>query len=155
MILCDASGTGPLVSTHNFADLRRLNFGLRALSEPLGVDAICAEIARYDAADAREVSRRLRAVGGTDVGIDRLVEVYERVIAEWRDHPRDAAQSEQQAVAAYLRDLAPRLSWDQSPRAILYAWVRRLYFGFQRVPLLRRLLPGRQAAQRWQERLRS
>ena len=155
VILCDASGIGPLVSTHNFADLRRHNFGLRALREPLGVEAICTEIARYDAADAGEVSQRLRAVASADVGIDRLVEVYERVMAEWRDHPRDATHSEQQAVAAYLRELAPRLSWNQSPRAILYAWVRRLYFGLQRVPLLRRLLPGRQAAQRWQERLRS
>ena len=69
--------------------------------------------------------------------------------------PRENASSEQQAVAAYLRELAPRLSWPQSPRAILYASARRLYFGVQRVPLLRTILPDRQSAQRWQERLRS
>ena len=98
VILCDASGIGPLVSTHNFADLRRLNFGLRALREPLGIESLGVEIARYDAADAGEVSRQLREVGSAEVGIDRLVEVYERVMAEWRDHPRHDADSEQQVV---------------------------------------------------------
>ena len=42
--------------------LRRLNFGIRALSEKIDPDLLLRQIERYDAADAAEVSRRFRAV---------------------------------------------------------------------------------------------
>jgi hypothetical protein len=155
VVLCDASGVGPLVSTHNFDDLRRINFGLRALREPLGAEALGAQIARYDAADAAAVSRRVRETAGLDAAVDRLIDLYERVVAEQRDHPQGSADAELRAASAYLRQLAPRLAWTQSPRAVAYAWARSLYFQVQTLPVLRRLLPGRMAAQRLQTRMRS
>lgn len=155
VILCDASGVGPLVTTHNLADLRRINFGLRALRGPLGVESLRAEIVRYDAADAAAVSRLVRASAGLDTAVDRLIEVYERVMAESHESARGSADAELQAASAYLRQLAPRLSWTQSPRALTYAWARSLYFRAQSLPVLRRLLPGRMAAQRLQARMRS
>src|SRR5678816_1337501 len=59
VILCDASGLGPMVSMGNLEQLRPLNFGIRTLREPLRVDLIAREISLYDPADATEVSKVL------------------------------------------------------------------------------------------------
>ena len=96
-----------MVTTANFATLRRLNFGMRALSEAPMVEGIGRELARYDAADAAAVSRQVRAIAGDELLLDRLLAVYAEVLAEPARDP-DLA-SEQQAAAAYLRLLSPRL----------------------------------------------
>jgi hypothetical protein len=152
VVLCDASGLGPLVTSAAFDDLHRLNFGLRTLSRTLTADAIDAELARYDAADARAVHERLRGVADLDHAVDRLVEVYEAVIASAASDPADDA-ADMRAAAAYLGALGPRLAWTQSTRALLYQVVRRAYFRGLRLPLLGPLLPSRVTAQRMQRRL--
>ena len=60
VVLCDAAGCGPLVTTVEFERLRRQNFGVRTLQEPTHADTLAREIARYDPHDAAEVSRRVR-----------------------------------------------------------------------------------------------
>src|SRR5688500_13697112 len=47
VILCDARGCGPLVTTGELEKLRQQNFGVRALTEPAGSDLLLREIARY------------------------------------------------------------------------------------------------------------
>ncbi|BCS30939.1 hypothetical protein TBR22_A01400 [Luteitalea sp. TBR-22] len=153
VILCDASGAGPMVTTTNIADLHRVNFGLRALSSPLSPAVLAQELARYDAGDAARVSAHVRAVASMDDAVDRLVEVYEQA---WHDQAASPAPADDdlRAAAAYLTSLGPRLSWTQSTRAITYQMLRRAYFRLQRVPVARRLLAGRRGAQRLQRRLR-
>lgn len=152
VVLCDASGLGPLVTAAAFDDLHRMNFGLRTLSRPLAADGIAAELARYDAIDAAAVRDRLRAVADLDDAVDGLIEVYEAAIASVSaTPPGDAA--DMRAAAAYLRELGPRLQWTQSSRALLYQILRRGYFQGLRLPLFGRLLPSRLAAQRLQRRL--
>jgi hypothetical protein len=152
VVLCDASGLGPLVTTAAFDDLHRMNFGLRTLSRPLTAEGIVAELARYDAADASAVRDRLRAVADLDHAVDGLIDVYEAAIASAAAAPADDA-ADMRAAAAYLRDIGPRLQWTQSTRALLYQILRRGYFRGLRLPLLGRLLPSRLAAQRLQRRL--
>ncbi|MEA2602786.1 MAG: hypothetical protein QOF89_3778 [Acidobacteriota bacterium] len=112
VVLCDASGVGPLVTTGSFDRLRPLNFGIRTLREPVEPDVLAREIRRYDPADAAEVSRRLRSVAGIDGAADQLVALYQRVIAEHRGHHQendpDSAGEEGRATAAYLRWLDAR-----------------------------------------------
>src|SRR5439155_22994865 len=64
VVLCDAAGAGPMVTTAALDRVRALNFGVRTLREPLAPEVIAREIARYDAADAARVSRRIRAEAG-------------------------------------------------------------------------------------------
>jgi glycosyltransferase involved in cell wall biosynthesis len=109
VILCDAAGAGPLVTTENMARLRPLNFGMRALCEPLNVEVISRAIARYDPTDAANVSRFIRAGAGRDSTIDELLSLYHEVIDEHRQMPPQDSAEEQHAVAAYLRELKPRL----------------------------------------------
>lgn len=82
VILASSEGVGPLVSPSNFDDLRRMNFGFRTLTEPLTAAALAAQIARYDAAAALQVSGRVRAEAGLDALVDAYVALYHEVLNE-------------------------------------------------------------------------
>lgn len=77
VILCDFPGSGPLVTTSELENLRRLNFGIRTLREKLDPEVLLREIARYNAKDATEVSRRIRA--RLPIDRDRLVRNQYRI----------------------------------------------------------------------------
>jgi len=109
VVLCDAAGAGPMVSTANLDRLRPLNFGARTLGEPATPEVLAREIARYDPVDAAAVSRRVREGAGADALVDELVALYRAVIAEHRAGPPDDPAEEQRAAAAYLQWLGPRL----------------------------------------------
>lgn len=106
VVLCDAIGTGPMVTSANFDALRACNFGIRALRGPLTADALAAEVRRYDAADATAVSRRVRAEAGRDAAVDEIVVLYREVLAEHAAQPAPYPDAERAAAARYLRWLA-------------------------------------------------
>jgi len=82
VILCDAAGAGPMVTTGELDRLRSLNFGRHTLSEPVHPDVIGWEIARYDPKDAAEVSRRVRATAGREATVCEIALLYQEVLAE-------------------------------------------------------------------------
>jgi hypothetical protein len=112
VVLCDYRGLGQMVTSAELDALRRLNLGLRTLHRPLVPELILREIQRYDARDAAAGWRRGPGGAGREAGLDRLVALYEEVIAEHeREGPADPAE-ESRAAAVYLRDWAgwtPRL----------------------------------------------
>lgn len=117
VVLCGTSGVGPLVTAPELPQLRLLSFGRRAWREPFNPDDLAAEIARYDAADAAEVSRQVRAAAGLDILLAELIDLYEEMIAEQRAAPRPALNEELAAAAMYVdewshqwRDLLHRVS---------------------------------------------
>ncbi len=148
VVLCDVAGTGPMVTTENFAALRRMNFGMRTLRNAATVDALSAEIARYDAADAMDVARQVRALAGQDVLVDQLLGIYGDVLAEPKETDLDAGH---RAAAAYLRTLSPKLY----ERELLQMAFKQLL----RVPLAGRMIrrrAGREHPAHWfQELLRA
>jgi hypothetical protein len=103
VILCDLTGGGPLVTTAELERLRRLNFGIRALQSPLTVEAVAAQIARYDAEDAASVSARVRESAGLEGMLDQIVSLYEEVIDEHSRSEPVPADEELRATSAYLR----------------------------------------------------
>lgn len=107
VVLCDARGAGPMVTGGNVERLRRLNLGIRALGRPVGDAWLYEQIGRYDAADAAEVSRRVRAGAGLDGAVDEILAVYEEVLAEGRGGSRPPPEEEAAAASAYLQWLAP------------------------------------------------
>jgi hypothetical protein len=108
VVLCDARGVGPLVTTSEFDRLRPLNFGLRALRDPVNADVLERQIARYDAEDAAEVSRLVRASAGRDAIVDQIISLYRQVMAENEKMTGLDEGAEARAVSAYLRFLAPK-----------------------------------------------
>ena len=103
VILCDAAGAGPMVTSAELSRLRRLNFGIRAQTGAPRADDLLREIRRYDAADAAEVSRRIRSEAGREEAVDKLESIYQEVLAEWRAHGPVDPGAEGRAAAAYLR----------------------------------------------------
>lgn len=105
VITCDASGLGSLVTTANLEQLRPMNFGFRTLTRKLEVKLISAEIARYDAADAREVSSRIRTIANMEDTLDQLLTVYAEVLREFQTMA-PVRETEEKAAAVYLAWLA-------------------------------------------------
>ena len=102
VIVCDTWGVGPLVATTELTSLRRANFGRRLLQRPLHIDTIVRELSRYDAADAGEVSRQIRATASVELTVDRLLECYAAAIEDHGAAPMDMA-ADMRATAAFLQ----------------------------------------------------
>jgi hypothetical protein len=111
VILCDGltASSGPMVTARDLARLRSLNLAGRAVREPLSVEGLVYEIARYDPADTAEVCRHVRAAAGRDAAVDRLVALYHEVIAEWQTTGKADGVSESHAAATYLQQVGSRL----------------------------------------------
>jgi glycosyltransferase involved in cell wall biosynthesis len=150
VVVCDQAGMGPLVTSTNMEDLRRLNFGVRALREPVSVESLVREISRYDAADAALVSRRIRATARMDLSLERWIEMYNEVIAEQRASPLGDQGVELRVAAEYLRSMRPNGRGEPA-----YRFLRDLYFSCERSTPFRALLPSRSVARRIAARLRS
>jgi hypothetical protein len=108
VVLCDTVGVGPMVTTGEVDQLRRLNFGVRALRGSVDPDVLEREITRYDAQDAAEVSRRIRKTAGRENSIDQIVALYHDVINEFETARRDL-DAEARAESTYLQQLAIHL----------------------------------------------
>jgi hypothetical protein len=103
VIVCDAHGLGPLVSTAELDRQRSLNFGVRLMSEPLTEEGIARRLAAYDPEDVARVRDRLRAEAGLDRAADRLLEIYSAVLREEAAQPPVEPAAELAAASRYLR----------------------------------------------------
>jgi glycosyltransferase involved in cell wall biosynthesis len=106
VILCGIEGGGPLVTSGRFDELRRWNFGRRALRLPVQPAALLQEIARYDPADAAVVAQRVRAEANVETMLDAWLALYRDVIEEQRAPAADWL-TESRATAEGIRWLMP------------------------------------------------
>ncbi len=138
VILCDARGCGPLVTTNDLENLRQLNFGIRALRDKVEPGLLAREIARYDSQDAAEVTRRIRAAAGLEGLLDHALALYGEVIAEHERAPAPDPLDEARAAAAYLHWLTLTMKKDQAQMAD--SLTLRLMHRATHLPLLRKPL---------------
>jgi len=101
VVLFAVTRHGSLVARHNVDDLYRSNFGLRAVTLPLSVESIGAEIDKYDAQDSAALTDYIRDIADSRKALDRLESIYQRVLATTLP-----AADEERAVAGYLRWLS-------------------------------------------------
>ena len=106
VVLCDTAGVGPMVTTGEMERLRRLNFGIRTLDRQIEPGVLETEIARYDADDAGEVSRRIRASAGRNAALDQIVAIYDEVVREFAETGARDFEAEARAEASYLKELS-------------------------------------------------
>jgi len=120
LIVSDFAGLGGLVTTENVAEMRRLNFGLRATKagRPTTEDNVFYELQRYNPADARQVSRWIRGDADMSPAVTHWLEIYHRVIDDWQNFcatgTADLADKQLRAASDYLRSLAPILKAKQT-----------------------------------------
>jgi hypothetical protein len=106
VVLCSPGRLGPMVTSGNFAPLRQWNFGIRTLDRPLDVDLVAAELGKYDSADAGRVSQLTRDACELQPAVDRILDLYQRVIVAARHEPADSSRVSASA-ARYLERWAP------------------------------------------------
>ena len=98
-----------MVKSGTLETLRADSFGFRSMSAQLTPEefgrGIEQTLAEYDAADAGEVSRSVRASAGRDAAINELLGIYDVVISEYATAPPDR-ELEGPAVAAHLREIS-------------------------------------------------
>jgi hypothetical protein len=142
VILCDRAGSGPLVTAAELDRLRRLNFGIRTLSERAEPERLLREIERYDARDAAEVSRRVRATSDLGSVVDDALAAYEEAIEEHRRRPPADPAEEGRAAADYLRwlTLTTRRRQAELESMLANSLTLRLRNRVGRLPLLDKLL---------------
>lgn len=106
VILCGDEKMGPLVTAANFYSLQRANFGFRTLTRPLTAQAVAAELRSYDAPDADAVALHVREHCELKPAVDRILGVYEQVLAAAASRPPPSPLARSQAVSSYLRQTA-------------------------------------------------
>ena len=111
VVVCDARGLAGMVTPESLPRLRDLNFGLRSLTGRVTVEAVAAEIARYDPAEAELVSEQVRKSANLEGMLDRLETLYREAIAAAAIEPPDAAER-RMAMLAFLTETLPRLRAD-------------------------------------------
>lgn len=156
VVVCDGRGLAGMCDVPRFADWRRLNFGLRTLRQPLTPQTIGTEIDRYDAAQAAEVTTRLRAEGGLAAYVEQLTLLYREVLEEQRRTPH-SAHDLSRAMVTYLQDWYPN---DAGPwpwvreRRLLLETIDDLSYGVLCAPLDTPLTFGSGETRRWWWRIR-
>lgn len=80
VILCDEFGLGPMVTSTEVAELRKWNFGMRVLQSPITPRRIALQIARYNAADARQVSDYVRSHSPTSRSAQKYSSLHAKVM---------------------------------------------------------------------------
>ncbi|MBI2358502.1 MAG: glycosyltransferase [Deltaproteobacteria bacterium] len=127
VILCDAAGAGPMVTTAELERLRRLNFGIRALQKPVRADVLAEEISRYNAEDSQEVSRKIRASAGLETALDELIALYDEVTEEYKSTGPIDPEAEERAAASYIHQLAVKNQRLQSENRQLRSELETVY----------------------------
>ncbi len=138
VVVCDTWGIGQLVTTENFEFARQRNFGRRLLQTTLGEEAVVEQLGRYDARDATQVSRLIRAVCCLDKMVDQLVLIYEQAISFHEAANKQSADEELRCMARLLQ------SWSRckQPPQIEALDVRRIIreeLQAQQFPILQKL----------------
>jgi hypothetical protein len=116
VILCDAAGVGPMVTTANMRTLRPLNFGIRTLQDPIEPDVLLEKIRCYNATDATLVSSWIRQTASLDDALAQLISMYEEVIEEHQKNSQPDHDMELRAASAYLRHWIPNLTLQRQAR---------------------------------------
>jgi hypothetical protein len=105
VIACDALGISGMITTAQLEEMHRLNFGRRTLQFAVTAENVLRELDRYDAADATEVSARVRAWNDADVIAEQFISMYEELLSE----PVSSSAGELRAISAHIERMADQL----------------------------------------------
>ncbi len=83
VIVCDFTGLAGLVTSKNYDNYRRLNFGMKLMDKPITPQDIVDEITLYNAEDALDVTKRLREESNFDQIFTQLTDLYSELIKRY------------------------------------------------------------------------
>jgi glycosyl transferase family 4 len=115
VILIDGRGFGGLATTANYAQGRRLNFGVGQLQQQATLSGLIDAIGAYDADDAALVSGRVRHDADLDLTISRLENIYRSFVEETAGgNPFDPDTLRREQIAflrSWIMKLEPAGPW--------------------------------------------
>lgn len=82
VIVCDGRGLAGLVTADVARSWRPYNFGHTLLKKDISIDAMLAEIDRYDCRDAAAVSDYVRGEASLELYLDRLQAIYKEAASD-------------------------------------------------------------------------
>jgi len=135
VVVCDAFGVGPMITTGNAGALRTLEGDFMRWHSPLGVSALLREIDRYDPAEVAALTRWARTVAGAERAVAALATLYEAARAELASRAPDPA-AEARAAAEYLAWLSRVVKERLVERDPLAGLAVRVRNRLARVPVL-------------------
>lgn len=103
VVVAEGRGFGGLVTSENVARLRRLNFGIRSINQPLTREAVRGAIASYDPVDAARVAEFIRGSASLIPLQQQIVELCAAVVQEFATMPRPSREEEGRAAAVFLQ----------------------------------------------------
>jgi hypothetical protein len=110
VVVGDARGLAGLATTANYTELRDLNFGESAFTRPLTVEAVEAEIAKYNRADAQALTAKIRQEADLERLLDKLECFYRQAISS---HSRPKRQDLCDGIVDFLSEWRP-FRWEES-----------------------------------------
>lgn len=131
VIVLGRAGCGGMVTPETFDRFRDVNFTIAVNSPPPSADAIAVELDRFSAPAVTQVSERLRREADFRDAVDRLLPIYEQVVARHRAAAPDPT-AESLAMMQYLRRIVPlvkmmdRMQEEQWPSQPVPAPIRSL-----------------------------
>jgi hypothetical protein len=114
VILCDEQ-LGPMVAAAEVSELRKWNFGMRTLQLPVTPHAILAELARYNAADARLVSDYIREHSAATRLIPEYSSLYDKVMTIPLPTTENASIEYYRAMSRKIMTFEAELYWLRNP----------------------------------------
>jgi hypothetical protein len=105
VVLCDAGGLGPMVSSDLLDVLRLRNFGSTTLKLSHSPEVLLEQINRYNADDAALVSMRIRSEASLDITLPSIVGLYREAIVQF-SKSRPDPQKESLALSVYVRQVS-------------------------------------------------
>ncbi|MEO7933533.1 MAG: glycosyltransferase family 4 protein [Chthoniobacterales bacterium] len=103
----DQEKLGPLITPANIAERRTVNFTMALWEEQTPYTTLSAQLAAYDPAAQQEVYHYIRREADFEKAADDLVQIYEKIIAEWKTMERPSFVDDMTAASDYLRALTP------------------------------------------------
>jgi len=112
-IVCDSRGFGGLVTSHSYANFRKLNFALRALTQPNSTETVIAALKEYDPSDTAAVAELTRRDASFEARLDELLDIYRSIVSYWSQALAETSQTaSQKALLDFLHEALPRKNGD-------------------------------------------
>lgn len=102
VVVYGPKGVGPMLTSSGLPSLRRLNFGIRLMTEPHSVDTLKERIRQYDPAESALVQAAVREHAGLPQAVDAVLAIYDELIRATGSWGSDLALEEERALAVYL-----------------------------------------------------
>ncbi|MEO6292119.1 MAG: glycosyltransferase [Burkholderiaceae bacterium] len=102
VVVCDIGRLGEMVTSDNVEQLRRLNFGVRTIQQPLTEEGLQQQLLRYQAHDMPAVQRYIRQNADFDAFFKQILALYDDVLLDTT--PIDP-RVQSRAASAYIHSL--------------------------------------------------